>query len=146
MASKQKKRKTETKADVDEFIENLDDGEYYPDSEFSDNDDNDEDSFHNLPDADENNTDDIRFVKDEVSKKLALETLSEILNEQNYNPAVPQERKIYKVNVGKDKVLTWTTDKPNVSRKRNESNIIRNKHGPSRFAKDIKYDSIAGHY
>ena len=146
MASKQKKRKTETEADVEEFIENLDDGEYYPDSEFSDNDDNDEDSFRNLPDADENNTDDIRFVKDEISKKLALETLSEILNEQNYNPAVPQERKIYKANVGKDKVLTWTIDKPNVSRKRNESNIIRNKPGLSRFAKDIKYDSIAGHY
>ena len=75
MASKQKKRKTETEADVEEFIENLDDGEYYPDSEFSDNDDNDESSFCNLPDADENNTDDIRFVKDEVSKKLTFETL-----------------------------------------------------------------------
>ena len=60
------------------------------------------------------------------------------MNEQNYHPVIPQERKIYKANVGKDKVLTWTTDKPNVSRKRNESNIIRNKPGPSRCAKDIK--------
>ena len=32
----------------------------------------------------------------------------------------------------------WTTDKPNVSRKRNESNIIHNKPGSSRHAKDIK--------
>ena len=59
MASKQKKRKTVTEADVEEFIENLDDGKYYPDSEFSDNDDSHEGSFCNLSDADENNTDDI---------------------------------------------------------------------------------------
>ena len=35
MALRQKKRKTMTEADIEEFIENLDDGEYYPDSEFS---------------------------------------------------------------------------------------------------------------
>ena len=52
MASKQKKRKSVTEVDIAEFIENLDDGEYYPESEFSDDDDNDEDSFCNLPDAD----------------------------------------------------------------------------------------------
>ena len=69
-------------------------------------------------DADENNTDDIRFVRNDIPNKLTFERLSETLNEQNYNPAVPQERKIYKANVGKDKVLTWTTDKPNVSRKK----------------------------
>ena len=120
------------------FIENLDDGEYYPDSEFSDNDDYDENSFCNLSDADENNADDIRFVRNGASKKLTFETLSETLNEQNYDPVVSQERKIYKANIGKDKVLTWTTDKPNVSRKWNESNIIRNKPRPSRRAKDIK--------
>ena len=34
-----------TEADIEEFIENLDDGEYYPDSEFFDNNDYDEDSF-----------------------------------------------------------------------------------------------------
>ena len=45
MVSKQKKRKTETEADIEKFIENLDDGEYYPDSEFSDNDDNDKDNY-----------------------------------------------------------------------------------------------------
>ena len=99
---------------------------------------NDEDSFCNKSDADENNTDDIRFVRNEVPKKLTFETLSETLNEQNYDPVVSQERKIYKANIGKDKVLTWTTDKPNVSRKWNESNIIRNKPRPSRRAKDIK--------
>ena len=60
------------------------------------------------------------------------------MNEQNYDPAVPQERKIDKANVGKDKVLTRTTDKPNVSIKRNEFNIIRNKPGPSIHANDIK--------
>ena len=60
------------------------------------------------------------------------------MNEQNYDPVVPQERKICKANLGKDKVLTWTTDKPNVSRRRNESNIIRNNPGPSRRAKDTK--------
>ena len=60
------------------------------------------------------------------------------MNEQNYDPAVPQKRKIYKANVGKDKVLTWTTDKPNVSRKRIDPNIIFNKPGPSRHPKDIK--------
>ena len=60
------------------------------------------------------------------------------MNEQNYNPAVPQERKICKANVEKDKVLTWTTDKPNASRKQNEPNIIRNKPGPSRHVKDIE--------
>ena len=38
-------QKTETEADIEEFIENLDDGEYYPDSEFSDNDDNDKDNY-----------------------------------------------------------------------------------------------------
>ena len=76
---------------------------------------------------DEKNTDDIRFVRKEITKKLTFETLSETLNEQNYDPAVPQERKIYKANFGKDKVLTWTTDKANVSMKRNESNITRNK-------------------
>ena len=138
MASKQKKRKTVTEADIEEFIEKLDDGEYYPDSEFSDNNGNDEDSFGNLLVADENNTDDIRFVRNEVPKKLTFETLSETLNEQNYDPVVPQERKICKANLGKDKVLTWTTDKPNVSRRRNESNIIRNNPGPSRRAKDTK--------
>ena len=91
-----------------------------------------------MSDEDEKNTDDIRFVRNEVPKKLTFETLSETLNEQNYDSAVPQERKIDKANVGKDKVLTWTTDKPNVSIKRNESNIIRNKPGPSRHANDIK--------
>ena len=115
MASRQEKRKTVTEADIEKFIENLDDGEYYP--EFFGNNDNDEDSFCNLPDADENNTVDIRFVRNEVPKKLTFETLSETLNEQNYDPAVPQERKIYKANVRKDKVLTWTTGKPNFSRK-----------------------------
>ena len=45
MVSKQKKRKTETEADIEKFIENLDDGEYYPDTEFSDNDDNDKDNY-----------------------------------------------------------------------------------------------------
>ena len=119
------------------FIENLDDGEYYPDSEFSDNNDYDENSFCNLSDADENNTDDLRFVRNGASKKLTFETLSETLNEQNYDHVVPP-KKIYKANVGKVKVLTWTTDKPNVSRKRNESNIICNKSGPSRRVKDIK--------
>ena len=89
-------------------------------------------------DEDEKNTDDIRFVRNEVPKKLTYETLSETLNEQNYDPAVPQERKIDKANVGKDKVLTRTTDKPNVSIKRNEFNIIRNKPGPSIHANDIK--------
>ena len=127
-----------TDADIEEFKENLDDGKCYCDSEFSDNDGNDEDSFCNLSDVDENNTDDIRLVRNEVPKKLTFETLSETLDQQNYDPIVPQERKIYKANVGKDKVLTWTTDKPNVSRKRNESNIIRNKPRPSRRAKDIK--------
>ena len=39
MVSKQKKWKTLTEADIEEFIENLDDGEYYPDSEFFDNND-----------------------------------------------------------------------------------------------------------
>ena len=89
-------------------------------------------------DEDEKNTDDIRFVRNEVPKKLTYETLSETLNEQSYDPAVPQERKIDKANVGKDKVLTRTTDKPNVSIKRNEFNIIRNKPGPSIHANDIK--------
>ena len=138
MASKQKKRKTVTEADIEEFIEKLDYGEYYPDSEFSDNNGNDEDCFCNLLVADENNTDDIRFVRNEVPKKLTLETRSEALNEQNYDPVVPQERKICKANLGKDKVLTWTTHKPNVSRRRNEPNIIRNNPGPSRRAKDTK--------
>ena len=41
-----------TVADIEEFIENLDDRENYPESEFSDDDDNDEDSFYNLPGAD----------------------------------------------------------------------------------------------
>ena len=72
-----------------------------------------------------------------IPKKRTFETLSETLNEENYDP-VSQERKIYKANVGKDKVLKWRTDKPNVSRKLNESNIIRNKPEPSRRAKDIK--------
>ena len=138
MASRPTKRKTVTEADIEEFIENLDDGKYYPDNEFFDNDDNDEDSFCTSSDADENNIDDIRFVRNEVPKKLKFETLSKTLNEQTYDPAVPQERKIYKANVRKDKVLTWTTDKPNVSRKWIESNIICNKPGPSRYAKDIK--------
>ena len=138
MASKQEKLTTVAEADIEECIENLDYGENYPDSEFSNNDDNDEVSFCNLLDADENNTDDIWFVKNEVPKKITFETLSETLNEQNYDPAVPQERKIYKANVGKDKVLTWTTDKPNVSRKRIDPNIIFNKPGPSRHPKDIK--------
>ena len=80
----------------------------------------------------------IRFIKNEVPKKFTFETLSETLNEQNYDPVVPQLIKVYKANVRKDKVLTWKTDKRNVSRKRNESNIIRNKHGPSRGVKDIK--------
>ena len=80
MASKQKKRKSVTEVDIAEFIENLDDGEYYPESEFSDNDDNDEDSFCSLSEADENNTDDIRFVRNEVPKKLTFETLSETFN------------------------------------------------------------------
>ena len=80
MASKQKKWKSVTEVDIAEFIENLDDAKYYPDSEFSDNDDNDEDSFCSLSDADENNTDDIRFARNEVTKKLTFETLSVILN------------------------------------------------------------------
>ena len=116
MAQKQKKRQTVTEADIEEFIGNLDDGDYYPDSQFSDNNDNDESSFCNLSDADENSIDELRFVRNEVPKKLTYEALSETLNGQNYNPVVPQERKIYKANVGKDKILTWTTDKPNVSR------------------------------
>ena len=63
MVSNQKKRKTVTEADIEQLIENLDDGEYYPDSGFSDNDDNDENSFCNLSDADQNNTDGIQFVR-----------------------------------------------------------------------------------
>ena len=39
-----------------------------------------------MQDADENNTDDIRFVRNEAPKKLTSETLSETLNEQNYDP------------------------------------------------------------
>ena len=116
MAPKQKKRQTVTEADIKEFIGNLDDGDYYPDSEFSDDNDNDESSFCNLSDADENSIDELWFVRNEVPKKLTYEALSETLNEQSYNPVVPQERKIYKANVGKDKILTSTTDKPNVFR------------------------------
>ena len=52
-----------TDADIDELIENLDDGEYYPDSGFSDNDDNDEVSCCNMFDTDEDNTDSIQFVR-----------------------------------------------------------------------------------
>ena len=78
------------------------------------------------------------ICKEWSAQKAYIWNLSETLNEQNYDPVIPQERKIYKANIGKDKVLTWTTDKPNVSRKWNESNIIRNKPRPSRRAKDIK--------
>ena len=60
---KAEKRKTVTEADIDELIENLDDGEYYPDSGFSDNDDNDENSFWNLSEADQNNRDSIQSVR-----------------------------------------------------------------------------------
>ena len=59
MDSKQEKRTTVAEADIEEFIENLDYGENYPDGEFSNNDDNDEVSFCDLLDADENNTNDI---------------------------------------------------------------------------------------
>ena len=65
------------------------------------------------------------------------------MNEQNYDPVVPQDRKIHKANVGKDKVLTWATDKPNVSRKRNESNIIRDIPGPSGRTNDIETSLIS---
>ena len=58
-----------------------------------------------MSDTDQNNTNDIRFVRNEVPMKLTFETLSKTLNEQNYSPALPQERKIYKANVGKGKVL-----------------------------------------
>ena len=63
MASKEKKRKTVTEADIQKFIENFDDWEYYPDIEFSDNDNNDEDSSCNLLDADESHRDNKRFVR-----------------------------------------------------------------------------------
>ena len=63
MASKEKKRKTVTEADIQEFIENFDDWEYYPDIEFSDNDNNDEDSSCNLLDVDESHRDNKRFVR-----------------------------------------------------------------------------------
>ena len=52
-----------TEADIQEFIENFDDWEYYPDIEFSDNDNNDEDSSCNLLDADESHRDNKRFVR-----------------------------------------------------------------------------------
>ena len=63
MASKEKKRKTVTEADIQEFIENFDDWEYYPDIEFSDNDNNDEGSSCNLLDVDESHRDNKRFVR-----------------------------------------------------------------------------------
>ena len=63
MASNQIKRTTVTEADIEEFIENFDNGEYYPDSEFSDNDVNDEESFCNFSDTDDNNTDDTPIVR-----------------------------------------------------------------------------------
>ena len=63
MASKEKKRKTVTEADIQEFIENFDDWEYYPDIEFSDNDNNDEDTSCNLLDVDESHRDNKRFVR-----------------------------------------------------------------------------------
>ena len=63
MASKEKKRKTVTEADIQEFIENFDDWEYYPDIEFSDNDNNDEDSSCNLLDVDESHRDNKQFVR-----------------------------------------------------------------------------------
>ena len=52
-----------TEANIDGLIENLDDGKYYPDSGLSDNDDNDENSFCNLSDAHQNNTDGIKCVR-----------------------------------------------------------------------------------
>ena len=63
MVSNQKKRKTVAEADIEQLIENLDDVEYYPDCEFSGDDDNDEVSCCNLFDADENNADGIKFVR-----------------------------------------------------------------------------------
>ena len=105
MASNQIKRTTVTEADIEEFIENFDDGEYYPDSEFSDNDVNDEERFCNFSDTDDNNTDDIPIVRNEVPMKFTFKTLSKTLNEQNYDSVVRQERKIYEANVGKGKVL-----------------------------------------
>ena len=87
-------------------------------------------NFCNFSEADENNTDDLRFVRNEVPKKLTFETLSETLNQQTTILMFHKK--------GKDKVLTWTADKPDVSGKRNEFNIISNKPGPSRRVKDIK--------
>ena len=87
-------------------------------------------NFCNFSEADENNTDDLRFVRNEVPKKLTFETLSETLNQQTTILLFHKK--------GKDKVLTWTADKPDVSGKRNEFNIISNKPGPSRRVKDIK--------
>ena len=50
-----------------------------PISEFSDNDNNDDNSFCIfLSDADENNTDDIRFVRNEVPKKPTFETYQKL--------------------------------------------------------------------
>ena len=54
-------------------------------------------------DADANTTDGMRFVRNEVRKKLTFETLSETLNEQNYDPVLPQEKKIIKVMLEKTK-------------------------------------------
>ena len=92
-----------TEANIEEFIENLDDGECYPDSEFSDHNGNDEDSFCNLSDADESNTDDIQFVRNEVSKKLTFETLSETLNDQNCDLLFRKKEKIIKLMLEKTK-------------------------------------------
>ena len=78
------------------------------------------------------------ICKEWSAQKAYIWNLSETLNEQNYDPVVPQERKIYKANIGKDKVLRRATEKPNVSSKRNESNIIDNKLWLSRRTSDIK--------
>ena len=124
MASKQKKRQTVTEADIEEFIENLDDGEYYPDSEFSDNDDYDENSFCNLSDADENNRDDIRFVRNEASRKLTFETLSETWNEQNYDLLFHQK-----------KFIKLTLEKSKSSRAQQINQMFpENEMGPTLFA------------
>ena len=92
---------------------------------------------------DDNNTDDILPLRNEVPKKLIFKTLLEILNEQNYDPAVPQKEKFIKLMLEKRKF----SHEQQINQMLPENEMSPTLSEINLDVKRIqKHHSIAGHY
>ena len=96
------KRKVITEKEIQEFIDDLDDGDFYSQEEQAEANED-----HNDEDEEGGDDIDMNIVQRDIPRKMTFQSLDEVLDESNYN-ALPQDDKlVFTREIEKNNVITW---------------------------------------